>query len=87
MDIRINKEFFKEYCQSVYTAIMECGEEYQRVVINYYDWSYCLIKKGMGFSTRCIDLPIIPCRKLSLEEFMDLIVQTTEYNGDRFKTY
>lgn len=87
MDIKINKDFFKEYCQSVYTAIMECSEEYDRVVINYYDWRYSLIKKGMGFSRKGIDLPILPCRKLSLEEFMDLIVQTSEYNENKLKVY
>ena len=87
MDVRINKDFFKEYCQSVYTAIMECGEEYHRVNIDYYDWSYKLMKKGMGFTRRGIDLPIIPCRKLSLDEFMDLIIQTSVYSENKLKVY
>ena len=87
MEVRINKDFFMEYCKSVYTAIMECGEEYHRVVINYYDWRYSLIKKGMGFSCKGIDLPILPCRKLSLEEFMDLIIQTSWHKEDKLKIY
>lgn len=87
MDIKINKEFFKEYCKSVYTAIMECGEEYHKVNINYCEWNYRLLKKGCGYMYNGIDLPIIPCRKLSLEEFMDLIIQTSEYNEDVLKVY
>lgn len=87
MEIRINKDFFKEYCKSVYTAIMECGEEYHRVVIDYYEWGYRLIKKGKEYSYKGIDLPIIPCRKLSLEEFMDLIIQTSGYKENKLKIY